>query len=101
MSHSARISWMRHLAVAGLLAAALLTLADCGRPAAVTGQSGKNTPTPAPTFTAAPARPLEWQARTLPASVANTYGALSFAPSSDEVQANVIPVIGWLCWSKP
>ena len=90
MSHSARISWMRHLAVAGLLAA-LLTLADCGRPAAVTGQSGKNTPTPAPTFTAAPARPLEWQARTLPASVANTYGALSFAPSP------VDSALVWLC----
>lgn len=92
MSHRARRSWMRRLVGAGLLVAALLTLANCGRTApVVTGQSGQNTPTPAPTFTPAPANPLQWEARTLPAPAANTYGAMSFAPSQ------VDSALVWLC----
>lgn len=99
MSHHTRSSWMRHLVVTGLLVAALLALANCGRTSAInpaattippTLTATTIPPTPAPTVTPAPARPLRWQARTTPASFSASGSGLSLAVS---------PVDGALVWA--
>ena len=92
MSSHPRRLWMRRLAVAGLLVAATL-LAACGQAAAVhrplrptpaIPTATPIPPTPAPTITPAPARPLQWQARTVPAPFTTENGnsgvALTLSP---------------------
>ena len=81
MSRQVRSSWVRPWGVAGALLISL-ALAGCGRtftsvsaPVAVAPASL----TPAPTYTVAPARPLNWQARSLPTPMTDPNPAISFS----------------------
>lgn len=79
-----RYSWRRGAPIAGVLLALLLT--GCGQTIApnqtLSGQSSTHygpPPTAAPTYTAAPARPLQWQARSLPAPLTDAAFGISSA----------------------
>src|SRR5690348_6553206 len=77
MAHRSRYCWSRLPPGGGVLLAVLL-LAGCGQ-TLTRPSSPIRSLTPAPTYTAAPARALHWQARSLPAPMSDPNPSLSLA----------------------